>query len=189
MQIGFSRQGAGGGGSGGGGLTYKGSWDADTNTPTLGDGGAGGDSGEYYIVSVAGSTSLDGESDWQAGDWVVNNDASQVDNDSTVTGSTVKDALETLEAADGDFIAGPASVPVVEDGIPTFDGTTGRLVKESGAKVETAPAGGSGFTFVEYASTPVSPPAGMVWIQAKDASTKTLNYFDGIDTYSVDLSV
>jgi hypothetical protein len=53
-----------------GGLVYKGVWDANTNTPTLGNGGAGGDKGDYYVVSVAGNTSLDGITDWQVGDWV-----------------------------------------------------------------------------------------------------------------------
>jgi len=62
-------------------------------------------------------------------------------------------------------------------------------VQESGIKATTAPAGGSGFTVVEYAVAPVNPPAGFVWMQAKDANTKTWSYYDGVKTYSVDLSV
>ena len=62
-------------------------------------------------------------------------------------------------------------------------------LEESGVSIEDAPLGGSGFTFVEYASTPSNPPVGFLWIQAKDGSTKTINYYDGINTYSVDLSV
>jgi hypothetical protein len=73
------------------------------------------------------------------------------------------------------------------DEIITTD-NTGKL-QESGAKVTAAPAGGSGIAVVEYASAPVSPPAGMIWIQAKDASTKTFNYYDGTSTFSVDLSL
>lgn len=72
------------------------------------------------------------------------------------------------------------------DEIITTDGTG--TLQESGAKIESAPAGGSGLVVVEYASAPTSPPTGMVWIQAKDASTKTLNYYDGTSTFSVDLS-
>lgn len=56
-----------------GGLIYQGTWNAATNTPTLGNGGAGGAKGDYYVVSVAGSTSIDGITDWQVGDWIVNN--------------------------------------------------------------------------------------------------------------------
>ena len=55
----------------GSGLTYQGTWNASTNTPTLAS--STGSSGYYYIVSVAGSTNLDGITDWQAGDWLVFN--------------------------------------------------------------------------------------------------------------------
>lgn len=51
-----------------GGLTYQGAWDADTNTPALASGI--GTKGHYYVVSVAGSTTLDGHSDWLSGDLV-----------------------------------------------------------------------------------------------------------------------
>lgn len=51
------------------GLTYKGAWDANTNTPTLTSGV--GTAGDYYIVSVAGNTNLDGVTDWQVGDWAI----------------------------------------------------------------------------------------------------------------------
>jgi hypothetical protein len=52
-------------------LTYKGTWNASTNTPTLASGV--GDPGDYYIVSVAGTTNLDGITDWQPGDWAIFN--------------------------------------------------------------------------------------------------------------------
>jgi hypothetical protein len=52
-------------------LDYRGTWNASTNTPALASGV--GDGGDYYIVSVAGSTNLDGITDWQPGDWVIFN--------------------------------------------------------------------------------------------------------------------
>jgi hypothetical protein len=52
-------------------LTYKGTWNASTNTPTLAS--SVGAKGDYYIVSVAGSTNLNGITDWQPGDWVIFN--------------------------------------------------------------------------------------------------------------------
>jgi hypothetical protein len=55
----------------GSGLTYQGTWNASTNTPTLAS--STGTSGYYYIVSTAGSTNLNGITDWQAGDWLVFN--------------------------------------------------------------------------------------------------------------------
>ena len=53
-------------------LKYDGVWNASTNSPTLTSGS--GTVGEYYIVSVAGSTNLDGITDWKVGDWAVFSD-------------------------------------------------------------------------------------------------------------------
>lgn len=65
-----SSGGSSGEGSGSGsGLTFKGSWDASTNTPTITSGT--GTAGDYYIVSVAGSTNIDGISNWEVSDWIV----------------------------------------------------------------------------------------------------------------------
>lgn len=52
-----------------GGLKYDGTWNAATNTPTI-TSGVGTD-GEFYIVSVAGNTTIDGISGWDIGDWIV----------------------------------------------------------------------------------------------------------------------
>ena len=52
-------------------LSYKGTWNASTNSPTLASGT--GTAGWYYIVSTAGSTNLDGITDWQSGDWLIFN--------------------------------------------------------------------------------------------------------------------
>lgn len=55
-----------------GALNYKGTWNASTNiNPTLASGV--GTKGDYYVVSVAGSTTLDGISNWGVGDWAVFN--------------------------------------------------------------------------------------------------------------------
>lgn len=54
-----------------GALNYKGTWNASTNTPTLASGV--GTKGDYYQVSVAGTTSLDGISNWGVGDVVAFN--------------------------------------------------------------------------------------------------------------------
>ena len=53
-------------------LKYQGTWNANTNTPTLTSGS--GTPGYYYIVSTAGSTNLDGITDWAVGDWAVFSD-------------------------------------------------------------------------------------------------------------------
>jgi hypothetical protein len=56
-----------------GALNYKGTWNASTNSPALASGV--GTKGDYYVVSVAGSTTLDGISNWGVGDWAVYNGA------------------------------------------------------------------------------------------------------------------
>lgn len=54
-----------------GALNYKGTWDASTNTPTLVS--SVGTKGDYYVVSVAGSTNLNGTTLWGVGDMAVFN--------------------------------------------------------------------------------------------------------------------
>ena len=54
-----------------GGLSYQGTWNASTNSPTLAS--STGTNGYYYIVSTAGSTNLNGITDWQIGDWLLFN--------------------------------------------------------------------------------------------------------------------
>jgi hypothetical protein len=73
------------------GLVFQGTWNAGTNTPTLTSGT--GTTGNFYIVSVAGTTSLDGITDWQVGDWAVfveqgaSDQWEKVDNSSVLDGS------------------------------------------------------------------------------------------------------
>lgn len=62
---------AGGVGGSTGQLSYQGTWNASTNTPTLASGV--GVQNHYYVVSVAGTTNLDGITDWQVNDWALFN--------------------------------------------------------------------------------------------------------------------
>ena len=54
-----------------GALNYKGTWNANTNTPNLLT--VTVQKGDYYVVSVAGTTDLDGTDFWGVGDWAVYN--------------------------------------------------------------------------------------------------------------------
>lgn len=69
----------------GGGVTYKGTWNANTNTPTLASGV--GTDGDMYKVSVAGTTTIDGESSWGVGDQIIFGDSvwSKIDNTESIT--------------------------------------------------------------------------------------------------------
>lgn len=72
-----------------GALNYKGTWNASTNNPTLTSGV--GTKGDYYVVSTAGSTNLDGTTLWGVGDWAVFNGSiwQKVDGGDTTTVTTL----------------------------------------------------------------------------------------------------
>jgi predicted heme/steroid binding protein len=87
-----------------GGLQYQGTWNASTNTPTITSGS--GTDGHFYIVSVAGSTNIDGVTDWQVGDWIVFHSPvwQKVDNTDSVTsvnGFTGAVTLTTTNISEG----------------------------------------------------------------------------------------
>jgi hypothetical protein len=87
-----------------GALSYQGTWDASTNTPTLTS--SVGTKGYYYVVSVAGNTNLNGITDWLVGDWAVFNGSvwQKVDNTESVTsvnGQVGAVVLTTTNIAEG----------------------------------------------------------------------------------------
>ena len=88
-----------------GALNYKGTWNASTNVPTLASGV--GTQGDYYVVSVAGSTDLDGVTNWGVGDWAAFN-------------GSVWQRLEG--GADGNFVNLTVSNTATVDGLATFNG-------------------------------------------------------------------
>jgi hypothetical protein len=86
-----------------GGLQYKGTWDANANVPDLVN--ATPNAGDYYLVSVAGNTNLDGITDWGVGDWAISNGTNwaKIDNtedvkDATSLGSGVAIYKQNLNA-------------------------------------------------------------------------------------------
>jgi hypothetical protein len=113
-----------------GGLSYQGSWNASTNTPTLTS--SVGVNGYYYIVSVAGSTNLNGVTDWQVGDWAIFNGSTWQKIDQTNLVSSVNGQVGVVSIAYAD-LAGS---------IPTWNqNTTG-----TAAGLSTTLAIGSGGT-------------------------------------------
>ena len=95
-----------------GALSYQGTWDASTNTPTLTS--SVGTKGYYYVVSVAGNTNLNGITDWLVGDWAVYN-------------GTVWQKVDNTDA--GGDVVGPSSA--TDNAIVRFDTTTGKLIQNS----------------------------------------------------------
>ena len=82
-------------------LEYKGVWNANINTPTM-TAAASGNTGNYYIVSVAGATNIDGITDWQVGDWLVSNGTTwdKIDNTDKVSSVAGRTGAVTLDLDD-----------------------------------------------------------------------------------------
>jgi len=81
-----------------GGTVYKGSWNASTNTPTIVS--STGSQGDYYVVTTAGTTNINGVSSWAVGDWIIFNGSiwekiPNVDSITSVNGQTGAVVLTT----------------------------------------------------------------------------------------------
>ena len=99
-----------GGGGGVGAVTYKGTWNASANSPFLASGV--GTQGDYYVVNIAGSTNLDGITDWQIGDWAIFNGSvwQKVDNTDAVSSVNGQVGTVVLTAANVNAVADTATI-------------------------------------------------------------------------------
>jgi len=81
-------------------VNYEGTWNASTNTPTLVS--SVGTKGDYYVISVTGSTNLNGITTWTQGDWAIFNGTAweKVDNTDLVTSVAGRTGAVTLTTAD-----------------------------------------------------------------------------------------
>lgn len=120
-----------------GALNYQGTWNASTNSPTLTS--SVGTKGFYYVVSVAGTTNLNGITDWQIGDWAVYNGSAwqKVDNTDGVTsvnGFTGAVTLTTTNIAEGTneyFTTARARASVSAGTGISYDSSTGVITNSS----------------------------------------------------------
>ena len=105
-----------------GDLNYQGTWNASTNSPTLTS--STGTKGYYYVVNVAGTTNLDGITDWQVGDWAVFNGTvwQKIDNTDAVTSVNGYTGTVVLTYSD----VGAANAPT-NTNITSMTGITGGI--------------------------------------------------------------
>jgi hypothetical protein len=158
------------------GLTYQGLWNASTNTPSLVS--STGTNGYYYVVSVAGTTNLNGVTDWQIGDWAVFNGSAwqKLDQTNLVTSVNGYTGAVALTATDvGAATAGansnitslsglttPLSVGQGGTGVVASSGTNSIVLRDSNANATvndvfqgfTVMAATGGTTALTVASTP-----------------------------------
>jgi hypothetical protein len=134
-----------------GGLSYQGTWNASTNTPTLASGA--GVNGYYYIVATAGSTNLDGITDWQIGDWLMFNGTvwQKIDQSNLVTsvnGQTGAVSLTTTNINEGTnlyYTDTRARASVSAGTGITYDSATG-VVTNAAPDQTVALTGGTGIS-------------------------------------------
>ena len=120
-----------------GDLNYQGTWNASTNTPTLTS--SVGTQGYYYVVDVAGSTNLNGITDWNIGDWAIYNGSvwQKVDNTDAVTsvngqvGTVVLTTTNIAEGTNEYFTTARARASVSAGTGISYDNTTGVITNSS----------------------------------------------------------
>lgn len=92
-----------------GALIYRGTWDATLNVPTI----TPADStnlGWYYVVQTAGSTDINGITDWKLGDWIISNGVTweKIDNtDQVVSVNSFQGAVNLTTDTVPEIVPGP----------------------------------------------------------------------------------
>lgn len=141
-----------------GAVQWKGYWNASTNSPAI-PAAATGNKGWYYIVTTAGATDLNGETDWKAGDYAISNGAawSKIDNtdrvirvaglEGDITADQLKTALGWSDKAD--VLDGFVTITAAAYTIQASD--IGKVLRFNRATAQTITfpnslaAGGNGF--------------------------------------------
>jgi len=152
-----------------GALSYQGTWNASTNTPTLTS--SVGTKGYYYVVNVAGSTNLNGITDWQVGDWAVYNGSAwqKIDNTDAVT--SVNGYTGTVNLTYTDVGAFPATSTTGSGNVVLATGATQAHPTISDYEIFTS-------------TTPPSYQEGRVWF---DSVNHTLAQFNDVTNNTVHL--
>ena len=84
-----------------GSLNYQGTWNATSNSPAI-PASSGGNKGYFYIVTVSGSTLIDGISSWSIGDWIVSTGAvwNKVSGSSAISSVNTRTGAIVLSSSD-----------------------------------------------------------------------------------------
>jgi hypothetical protein len=122
-----------------GGLSYQGTWNASTNTPTLTS--SSGTSNYYYVVSVSGSTNLNGITDWVTGDWAIYNGTvwQKIDQTNLVTSVAGRTGAVTLSNTD---ISGLGTMSTQNASSVTITGGTATLTSLTTPTVQATNSAG-----------------------------------------------
>jgi hypothetical protein len=180
-----------------GAVSYQGGWNASTNVPTLSSGI--GTKGYYYIVTTAGTTTLNGINLWSVGDWAVfdgtawekvNGSSSEAFSNITLTalnGLLYGNSTSPLTVATGAQVLSGLS-PALGAGVQTALGQaangTGNVVLSSSAIVS---AGGAAYS---SNTTLTAANAGqIIFFTGTAASTFTLPSASALPAYTMKLTI
>jgi hypothetical protein len=140
-----------------GALNYKGTWNASTNSPALASGV--GTKGDYYVVSVAGSTNLDGETLWGVGDWTVYNGTAwqKVEGGNTINATTVSASTSV-------------TTPIIQ-----ATSSAGGTLKNNGGTAQLQWGSGGGSNLSLEVATNINPANAAVAISPTGTGTVTIS--------------
>lgn len=161
-----------------GAVVYTGTWNASINSPALVSGS--GVKGNYYVVSTAGTTTIDGISSWASGDIIIYNGTTwnKIDGSpNAVTSVAGRIGAITLTAADIGGLAASATVDTTNASnitlgtlnvgqLPAF---TGDVSSISGSNTLTLATSGVTAATVNGSATSVTP----ITVNAKGLVTGT----------------
>jgi len=174
-----------------GALNYKGTWDANANSPALAS--SVGTKGDYYVVGTAGSTTLNGISNWGIGDWAAFNGSVwqrvegganlngvdlSVSGTSTLSGLTASTALALNASKEIVSVTNTGTGNNVLATAPTLVGdvtlSTGNLVVSNGKGIDFSltPGTGTSELLVDYEEGTWTP-AGLL-SSAGDSSSSSV---------------
>lgn len=102
-----------------GGLSYLGTWNASTNTPTIISGV--GTLGEFYRVGTSGTTNIDGITDWVVGDWIIFDGTAWQKLDNTDQVASVFGRAGVVTAQAGDYTATQVNYSPATSGLVATD--------------------------------------------------------------------
>jgi hypothetical protein len=95
-----------------GALSYKGTWDASTNTPPI-PAAQAANNGWYYVVSTDGSTLIDGVNTWLKNDWILSNGTNWQRLIQNSSGTL--DTFTITEGVDDYTLSGTPTIPTKSD--------------------------------------------------------------------------
>lgn len=170
-----------------GALSYQGTWNALTNTPTLTS--SVGTKGYYYVVNVAGTTDLNGITDWQVGDWAVYNGTAwqKIDNTDGVTsvngltGAVVLTTTNITEGTNEYFTTTRARNSVSAGTGISYDNSTGVITNSAPDQTVSLTAGtgiSTSGTYPNFTITNTLPSLGGDVVGPASATDNAIARFD-----------